>query len=117
MKRIKSYPNLQLKLQEIVAVNAQLREDNSHLKALLGMNAKEIEVHFQTSAKRPNQMAISPTVTNSSSTGEKVALFRSLFRGRVDVYPVRWEGKDGKSGYSPACGNEWKKGVCRKAQG
>jgi hypothetical protein len=36
-----------------------------------------------------------------------------LFRGRTDVYPVRWEGKtSGKSGYASACGNEWRAGVC-----
>jgi hypothetical protein len=46
---------------------------------------------------------------------EKVALFRRLFRGRSDVYPVRWESKtSGKSGYSPACGNEWVAGICGK---
>lgn len=51
----------------------------------------------------------------SLSTGEKVALFRRLFRGRTDVYPVRWEGKtSGKSGYAPACANEWRAGVCDK---
>lgn len=27
----------------------------------------------------------------SLTTDEKVALFRRLFRGRTDVYPVRWE--------------------------
>ena len=27
------------------------------------------------------------------STQQKVALFCSLFRGRTDVYPVRWESK------------------------
>ena len=51
------------------------------------------------------------------STDEKVALFRSLFRGRSDVYPIRWESTTtGKSGYSPACANEWKRGVCPKPQ-
>ena len=25
------------------------------------------------------------------STDEKIALFRRLFRGRADVYPIRWE--------------------------
>ena len=35
------------------------------------------------------------------STAEKVALFRRLFRGRTDVYPIRWESKTtGKSGYT-----------------
>ena len=49
------------------------------------------------------------------STDEKVALFRDLFRGRTDAYPVRWESKTTlKSGYSPACGNEWRAGVCEK---
>ena len=44
-----------------------------------------------------------------------MALFRRLFRGRTDVYPVRWEGKiSGKSGYAPACANEWRAGVCEK---
>ena len=51
----------------------------------------------------------------SLSTAEKLALFRRLFRGRTDVYPVRWEGKtSGKSGYAPACANEWRAGVCEK---
>lgn len=49
------------------------------------------------------------------STDEKVALFRRLFRGRTDVYPIRWESKTtAKSGYSPACANEWRAGVCEK---
>lgn len=45
----------------------------------------------------------------------KIALFRSPFRGRDDVYPRRFEGRrTGKSGYAPACGNEWVRGVCEK---
>ena len=49
------------------------------------------------------------------STQEKVAIFRRLFRGRTDVYPVRWESRaSNKSGYSPACANEWREGVCDK---
>jgi hypothetical protein len=47
-------------------------------------------------------------VTQASAVAEKIALFRSLFRGRTDVYPARFESrKTGKSGYQPACGNEW----------
>jgi superfamily II DNA or RNA helicase len=45
----------------------------------------------------------------------KVELFRNLFRGRGDVFPLRWENlKTGKSGYAPACANEWKRGLCEK---
>jgi len=50
-----------------------------------------------------------------SSPDVKIALFRSLFRGRDDVYPRRFESRrTGKSGYAPACGNEWVQGICEK---
>lgn len=57
-----------------------------------------------------------PTTDRSPRLGtdEKVKLFASLLRGREDVYPVRWESKAGKSGYSPACANEWRAGICEK---
>ncbi len=54
-------------------------------------------------------------ITNDSTPAAKIELFRSLFRGREDVYPRRFESrKTGKSGYAPACGNEWVRGVCEK---
>ncbi len=54
-------------------------------------------------------------VTNNSPSNEKVALFQRLFAGRPDVFPVRWENRRaGRSGYSPACSNEWVKGICGK---
>lgn len=46
---------------------------------------------------------------------EKVALFLELFGTRRTVYPKRWENnKTGKNGYSPACDNEWRAGICQK---
>lgn len=34
------------------------------------------------------------------------------------MYARRWQSaKTGKSGYTPACVNEWKQGVCRKPKG
>ena len=54
-------------------------------------------------------------VDHLSSVEIKIALFRSLFRGRDDVYPRRFESrKTGKSGYQPACANEWARGLCEK---
>jgi superfamily II DNA or RNA helicase/very-short-patch-repair endonuclease len=59
--------------------------------------------------------AFEQLVTQDSSPEAKVELFRSLFRGRADVFPVRFESqRTGKSGYSPACANEWVRGVCEK---
>jgi hypothetical protein len=44
-----------------------------------------------------------------------VALFRHLFRGRDDVYALRWQSNsNGRSGYAPACANEWRPGICEK---
>lgn len=57
------------------------------------------------------------TGTRTLSAAEKVAIFRGLFAGRPDVFPVRWENiKTGRSGYTPACANEWVRGVCGKPQ-
>jgi hypothetical protein len=56
-----------------------------------------------------------PLVDRQSSVELKIRLFRSLFRGREDVYPRRFESrKTGKSGYAPACSNEWVRGICEK---
>ena len=54
-------------------------------------------------------------INKYSSVQSKIALFRSLFRGREDVFPLRFESKrTGKSGYQPACANEWIRGLCDK---
>jgi hypothetical protein len=58
---------------------------------------------------------VQPVVNHQSSPEAKVALFRSLFRGRDDVYPRRFESRrTGRSGYAPACANEWVRGICEK---
>ena len=78
-----------------------------------------------TDLLRPPQLAITAKATTAttgnltaaSSTIEKTALFRRLFAGRTDVFPVRWENSmKGRSGYAPACANEWVKGICGKPQ-
>ncbi len=81
--------------------------------------AREMEALEQTliSDRQAAEQAAFPDapVTNSSSSVEKIRLFRRLFAGRPDVFPVRWENrKAGRSGYSPACSNEWSKGLCGK---
>ena len=54
-------------------------------------------------------------VTNTSSPAEKIALFHSVFRGREDVFPRRWENsRTGRAGYAPACANEWAPRICGK---
>jgi hypothetical protein len=53
-------------------------------------------------------------LNQASPANKKVELFRQLFRGREDVYPLRRENRKGKAGYSPACANEWDKVLCGK---
>jgi superfamily II DNA or RNA helicase len=53
--------------------------------------------------------------TVSWTPQRKLALFASLFRGREEVFPHRWEKPaKGKSGWALRCDNEWKAGVCGK---
>jgi len=51
-----------------------------------------------------------------SITYQSIELYKSLFRGREDLYAVRWE-KDGKSGYMPAYEVDWTNYEKHKAQG
>jgi superfamily II DNA or RNA helicase/very-short-patch-repair endonuclease len=54
-------------------------------------------------------------VDRSSPVAEKIALFRSLFRGREEVHARRFaSAKTGRAGYQPVCGNEWVHSVCEK---
>jgi hypothetical protein len=55
--------------------------------------------------------SVSPIAANSTAA-EKIILFRRLFAGRSDVFPVRWENRNtGTSGYAPACADEWVRGA------
>lgn len=57
----------------------------------------------------------SDQIHHHSPVESKISLFRSLFRGRDDVYARRFTSrKTGKSGYQPACANEWVRGLCEK---
>ena len=90
----------------------QLRDENARLKALLTSHGIACKEASNPAEESPAEESISTAI--EFSTADKVALFRRLFRGRTDVYPLRWESARGTSGYSPACGNEWKPGVCHK---
>ena len=113
---MKDLENLQTQLQRALEECASLKEENKRLKKLLGLSSEKPATEIESIISEPltpYATAIRPD-DNGSSVETQVALFRSLFRGREDVYPVRWEGKYGRSGYSPACANEWKRPLCGK---
>lgn len=80
-----------------------LQAENARLAALLESHG--IAWRTRPAAASPPALTASvqepaPVAPGTSlSTAEKLALFRRLFRGRTDIYPVRREGKtSGKSG-------------------
>lgn len=98
--------------REIAAVRERLARLEFE-KAELHANLNRLLSARQTRDSPPP--AGGTPVTNASSPAAKIALFRSLFRGRDDVFPKRWENpKTGKAGYAPACANEWVPGICGK---
>lgn len=56
----------------------------------------------------PNPPKTTPPAPSALKTPQKIALFRSLFRGRDDVYARRWESPDGRHGYSPHTERDWR---------
>lgn len=66
------------------------------------------------SCHAPKSDATAPVHAGSTSQ-EKIDFFLLLFRGRDNLYARRYYNlKTGKSGYVPACQNEWQPGMCDK---
>lgn len=99
--------DIHIKLKEALAEVERLKKENIQLKKELAL--KEIMTP-------ENPLLFSTRINNQSSQVEKVALFMSLFRGREDVFAKRWVAKDGRSGYSPVCKNEWVGQLCDKSK-
>lgn len=103
------YEELFAKYQELLREIDSLKSENKNLKEKLGI------VKQQTIILDENRKSCTvSTISRNSESREKIELFMALFKTRNDVYARRWQNKEGKSGYSPACLNEWKAGLCGK---
>jgi hypothetical protein len=78
--------------EEIAGIRARLKsleaeraELKSRLRELERRQTSFVVVDYQSLL-----VANSPTVAATLSTSDKVALFRRLFAGRPDVFPLRW---------------------------
>ena len=121
---------LKEKYQQLLLENNRLREKIKRLRIELGMDTihedsqagnivseylavpepELFDRHIETKPSAPSE-----AIDKLSDASAKIRLFQSLFKGRDDVYAKRWENKPkGTAGYSPACGNEWKPGICQK---
>jgi hypothetical protein len=87
-----------------------LREEEKALLAeLIALDAKRDENLFTSPLGEPIRQCAPQTPE------EKLTLFGELFACRQNVYPKLWYNqKTGAKGYSPACNNEWVRGVCDK---
>jgi superfamily II DNA or RNA helicase len=89
--------------------------DNHHIDSLdideLREECKRLRAENERVRNVLKQHGITSTPPTKSvsklGTAEKIALFRSLFRGREDVYAQRWESPDGRHGYSPKTDRDW----------
>lgn len=92
----------QKQINDITAIDTRLAELEQEKQQLLNLR-KELR---QPSPATPTSGLYSPE--------QKIAIFRSLFRGRSDIFSNRWQNQQGRSGYSVACNNEWIQGICHK---
>jgi len=86
-----------------------LREENARLRGLLIQHGIRIPEALSED-KIPDATKIASVIRDraTSTAEQRIALFRSLFRGRDDVYAIRWENADGRSGYMPRADRDWK---------
>ena len=99
MKREKREGSLREQLEAALAECSRLREENARLEARLRSLGERPHTEGEGEAQPVR------TVTQEASTEAKIALFREVFRGRRDLYALRWETKSGRSGYSLTCSN------------
>lgn len=69
-----------------------------------------------TEQVRESSAQLIKSTLSPKNSEDKVALFRSLFRGREDVFPRLWISRTGRKGYAPACSNDWTTNVCGKTR-
>ncbi len=97
----------------IAAAEARLA-DLDHQRAVAAQELANLRSELAT-GQTTSQQSADLQAAHGRSTGEKVAVFRRLFAGRTDVFPKYWHNKKtDRKGYSPACSNEWVRGVCDK---
>jgi hypothetical protein len=97
----------------------QRQDEASRIRAQL--EAIEIErlrlVARLREIEREQKPSPPPSLAAAHLPPTRLPSSEDYFAGRADVFPARWENpKSGRSGYAPACANEWVRGVCGKPQ-
>ena len=97
------------RLAEALARVAELEAENVRFRELLGVDRRTPDGHVRAwSPTLFSQLPPTGTLAEDSSLEDKVALLRSLFGARSDVFAQRWENANtGRSGWSPAVRGGW----------
>jgi len=125
-----NYEELLQKYSALLRENQKLQNEIKALKEQFGIIERSVEsnslaeqsvighISFLDNIEAEISENPQPVIFSKySDPMEKIRLFRSLFRGREDVFAKRWQNQKGASGYSPVCSNEWQAGLCLKPQG
>ena len=104
---------MKISYEELLEKYNLLLEENRDLKREIAILTGQ-STNTEQNIEKNNDEKIVP-VNKFSSPQEKIKLYRSLFRGREDVFARRWYSKKSeKSGYQPVCENEWDMALCDK---
>ena len=95
-------------LQSVAAEMQRLRGENIRLRCLLQEYGIQSPAVQSTTGIPVTTNALPSAHIPVLKAEQRIALFRSLFHGRDDVYAVRWENTDGRSGYMPRADRDWK---------
>ncbi len=108
-------PDKKQLLSEIAQINSRLSELDKE-RHQLNHDLESLNNKLTKSTELNENIPLSSVhINNKSTPQQKIFLFRSLFRGRDDIFPKMWVSKKtGKKGYSPVCENEWLSGLCNK---
>ena len=102
--------------QRISEIEARLSELEGERKRLV-VELTTLQSSTRSPDELPALMGLPALSSPPETPDEKVGLFLCLFRARESVFPKLWENPSkGKKGYSPACRNEWARGICGKPQ-
>lgn len=85
-------------LEELLAENKRLKEENYRLKEIL----------------RNNNIVYTTENERTLTTEEKIKIYLSYFKGRNDVYAEKYI-KDGKKAYAKVCNNRFNRNLCISA--
>src|SRR5580698_4308345 len=88
--------------------NIRLREENARLRRLLSVHSISIPQLAPDNPLPTKPVETAAPVDKEERARKRIAMFRSLFRGREDVYARRWENDDGRHGYMPVVVKDWK---------